>query len=73
MSSAFNRMDSHGRSPDIRQAAHRLVDQLPEEASWDDLLYKIYVQQSIDRGLADVEAGRVKSHDEVVARFANPG
>lgn len=57
---------------DIKQAAHRLIDQLPEQASWDDLMYKIYVQQSIDRGLADVDAGRTISHDEVAALFAKP-
>jgi predicted transcriptional regulator len=56
--------------PDIKQTAHRIVDQLPSDASWEDLLYKIYVQQSLEQGLADVAAGRVLSHEEVVARFA---
>jgi predicted transcriptional regulator len=55
---------------DIKQVAHRIVEQLPDDASWDDLLYKIYVQQSIDRGLADVAAGRLVAHEEVVARFS---
>lgn len=52
---------------DIRDEARRLVEQLPEHASWDDLMYEIYVRQAIEKGLADVEAGRIIPHDEVLA------
>jgi predicted transcriptional regulator len=31
----------------------------------DDVLYHLYVIQQIDRGLADVEAGRTIPHEEV--------
>ena len=54
----------------IKREALRLVEQLPEHASWDDLMYEIYVRQAIERGIADADAGRVVSHDEVLARFA---
>jgi predicted transcriptional regulator len=57
---------------DLKQEAHRLVDQLPEGASWDDLMYEVYVRTAVDRGLADVEAGRVLSHEEVLARRRRP-
>jgi predicted transcriptional regulator len=57
---------------DIKEEARRLVEQLPPDASWDDLMYEIYVRQSIDRGLADAEAGRLIPHEEVVKRFARP-
>jgi hypothetical protein len=36
----------------IREEAHRLVEQLPDDATWEDLLYQIYVRQSIEAGLA---------------------
>jgi predicted transcriptional regulator len=52
----------------IKAEAHRLVDGLPDTASWDDLAYEIYVRQAIDAGLADVAAGRVVDHDEALAR-----
>ena len=42
----------------IKQEAHRLIEQLPETATWDDLMYEIYVRQAIEAGLADSEAGR---------------
>jgi predicted transcriptional regulator len=54
--------------PNIKGEARRLVDQLPDHASWDDLMYEIYVRQAIERGLADVEARRLVPHEEVLAR-----
>jgi hypothetical protein len=36
--------------PSIKREALRLVEQLPEHASWDDLMYEIYVRQAIERG-----------------------
>ena len=29
---------------DLKQEAHRLVDRLPPDASWDDLMYEVYVR-----------------------------
>jgi len=54
--------------PDIKSDARRLVDGLPDGATWDDLAYEIYVQQSIQAGLADAAAGRVIDHDHALAR-----
>jgi hypothetical protein len=45
----------------IKEEARRLVDQLPENPTWDDLMHEIYVRQSIEKGLADSEAGRTTS------------
>ena len=56
-------------SVSIKSEAQRLVDQLPEQASWDDLMYEIYVRQGVDRGIADADAGRVVSHDEAMRRL----
>ena len=53
----------------IKQAAHRLIEQLPETATWDDLMYEIYVRQAIEAGLADSEAGRTLDVKEVRAKF----
>jgi predicted transcriptional regulator len=55
-------------SPNIKPEARRLVESLPDSATWDDLAYEIYVRQSIGAGLADADAGRVVSHDEALAR-----
>jgi predicted transcriptional regulator len=52
-----------------REQAHQLVDQLPPQATWDDLMHEIYVRQAIEQGLADSKAGRTKQVKEVRARY----
>jgi len=42
-----------------------ILDQPPENSTWDDLMHEIYVRQSIEKGLADSEAGRTTSVEEV--------
>jgi hypothetical protein len=56
----------------VKTEAYRLVDKLPDTATWDDLMYEIYVRQSIDRGLADSDAGRVIDVDQARAQFGLP-
>ena len=53
----------------IREEAKKLVDSLPDEASWDDLMYEIYVRKKIDEGLTAADEGRLISHDEVKQRL----
>ncbi len=54
----------------MKTEAEQLVRSLPEQASWDDLMYEIYVRQKIEQGLRAAEEGRVVTHDEVRRRFA---
>lgn len=56
-------------SNDIKSEAHRLIDTLPENATWDDVMYRVYVRQCIDAGIEDADAGRVIEVDEVRRRF----
>jgi len=46
-----------------------IIDSLPESASWDDVMYELYVREAIDAGIADVAAGRTFTQDEVRARL----
>lgn len=55
-----------------RQQAHRLLDTLPEDASWERLAYALEVRADIEAGLADVAAGRVTSVAEVRREFGLP-
>jgi predicted transcriptional regulator len=56
-------------STNVKQEARRLVDNLSENATWDDLMYEIYVRQAIEAGLADSEAGCILDVKEVRAKF----
>lgn len=53
----------------IKPDAQRLVDQLSDDATWDDLAYEVYVRQAIEAGLADVEAGRTLSHEDAIKQI----
>jgi len=50
-----------------KETVRALLDRLPDDCSLDDVLYHLYVVQTVDEGLADIEAGRVIPHDEVAA------
>lgn len=56
----------------IKEKAYRLLDELPESATWDDLMFKIYVRQTIEAGLKDSDAGRTTDVKELRARFGLP-
>ena len=49
----------------VKEEARRLLEKLPDNVTWDDLMHEIYVRQSIEAGLADSEAGRVTGVAEV--------
>jgi predicted transcriptional regulator len=53
----------------LKEQAIQLVEQLPEQATWEDLMREIVVRQAIEEGLADSAAGRVKSVEEVRQRY----
>ena len=53
----------------VREEAEKLVRELPDDATWDDLMYRIYVRQKIEASLRDVEARRVVSQEEVRREF----
>ena len=52
-----------------REEAKRLIDSLPEQFTWEDLMHEIYLQDAIDRGFADSEANRVTNSSEIKAKY----
>ena len=53
-----------------KEEVHDLLQQLPEDASLEDIQYHIYVRQKIQNGLEAVREGRVLSQEEVERRMA---
>lgn len=54
---------------DLKKELEGLLKDLPEDADWDDLMYKIYVRQSIEQGLKDSEEGQVISHEKIKQKY----
>jgi len=56
----------------IKDEARRLVEKLPENSTWDDLMHEIYVRQAIESGLADSRSGRTTDVEQVRSKFGLP-
>jgi len=55
-----------------KDAAHKIIDRMPPNATWDDLMREVYVRQAVERGLANSKAGRTKDVKEVRAKYGLP-
>ncbi|MDY6970356.1 MAG: hypothetical protein SVR08_17120 [Spirochaetota bacterium] len=53
-----------------KEEVRRLLDQLPDDTSLEDIQHHIYVQQKIDRGLNDVESDNTLSETEFDKRMS---
>lgn len=53
----------------VKEAAHAIIDNLPDETSWDELLYEMYVRKKIEAGLKSSAEGCSMSHEEARKRL----
>jgi len=53
----------------VREEAQKLIEAMPEETSWDDLIYQMYVRKKIAKGIEAAEQGRDVAHEEVKKQF----
>lgn len=53
-----------------KEQVRQLLDTLPDEASYEDIQYHIYVQQKIERGLQAAEQGDFISDEEIEQRIS---
>ena len=53
----------------VKTQAHRLVENLPDSATWEDVMYRIYVRQAIEAGIKNSDQGRTTDVSEVRKRF----
>ena len=54
-----------------KEAARLLLDQVPDQASWDDIMYELYVKQKLEAALKAVADGKMVSHEEAKRRLLN--
>jgi len=53
-----------------KQEVLDVINAMPEDVSFEDVLYELYVMSNITAGLNDLKEGRVHSHEEVRRMFA---
>jgi len=52
-----------------KEQAKKLIDKLPDQATWDDIMYEFYVKKKLAVALKAADEGRVLSHKEVKKRL----
>ena len=55
-----------------KQVAHQLIDKLPDNATWDDVVYEMAMLREIELGLADSDANRTTPVEGVTRDFGFP-
>ena len=55
----------------VKEEALKLIDGLPEEISWEDIIYQMYVRKKIDKGIEAADQGRIMAHEEVKRQFSS--
>lgn len=54
----------------VKEQIHKLAEALPDDATWDQAMYELYVRQKLAEGEQDIAEGRVDPHEEVKKRFS---
>ncbi len=53
----------------VKQEVGNLINNLPDDCSYEDIQYHLYVLQKIKKGLSDAEQGNVMSQEEIEKRM----
>jgi len=52
----------------VKEEMKKMLEALPEDCTWEDIQYHIYVREKIERGIAAADAGDVISQEEAEKR-----
>jgi predicted transcriptional regulator len=53
----------------VKEEVQKLAEKLPADATWDRVMYEVYVRQKIEEGERAIAEGRTLPHEEVKKRF----
>ena len=52
-----------------KEAVQAILDQVAQDATYEEIMYNIYLREKIERGLNDVKTGNYVSDEEVEVRL----
>ena len=55
----------------VKQIAAEGILALPDNSTWDDIMYYLYVNQKIEKGLEDIKKGAVYTREEARVYLRN--
>jgi predicted transcriptional regulator len=53
-----------------KEQVRKILDLIPDDVTFEDIQYHIYVREKIERGLRDIDEGRILTQEEVEQRMA---
>lgn len=53
----------------VKQIIYDIADHLPEQATFDDAMYALYIRQKLEKGLRDLDEGHTHTQEEVEQRL----
>ena len=59
--------------PNAKDAARQIIEHMPDQATWDDIMYEFYVKQKIETGLKAAAEGHTVQHEEAKRRLLGDG
>jgi len=54
----------------VKEEVIELIEKMPDDCTVEDILYELYLKQKVDKGLQDIQEGRVVEHEEVKQRVS---
>lgn len=54
-----------------KQAVIKLLDKLPEDCTLDEVQYRIYLMQTVERGRQEFAGGKKLRHEDVMRELNN--
>ncbi len=55
----------------VKEEAKKIIDNLSDESTWDDIMYHMYVKKKIDIAEKEIKEGKVMDHKMVKERLLN--
>jgi hypothetical protein len=52
-----------------KEEIRKILDSLPDDATWEDVQYSIYVRERVERGKAEAAEGRLTDQDQIETRM----
>ncbi len=54
----------------LKESLHQLADQLPDDATWDDVMEKIHFRQAVEKGIKAADEGKFVSAEDLESTFS---
>ncbi len=53
----------------LKETLHQLADQLPDDATWDDVMEKVRFRRAVEKGIKAADEGRFVSAEDLESTF----